>query len=101
MRAVDAQPPRAVEDAGTRANPHLTTELTPRQQEVVRLIARGYTNAQIAELLVVTRGTAANHVAAILARLDLTNRTQVATWAIAAGLLSEERPDTARDGHRS
>lgn len=58
--------------------------LTRRQREVARLIARGYTNAQIAEALVVTEGTAANHVAAILQRLELTNRTQVAAWAVSA-----------------
>jgi DNA-binding NarL/FixJ family response regulator len=38
----------------------------------------------------VTPGTAANHVAAILTRVGVVNRTQVATWAIGAGLLDDE-----------
>jgi DNA-binding NarL/FixJ family response regulator len=62
------------------------SDLTPRQVEVAVLIARGFTNAQIAEALVVTRGTAANHVAQILDRLGLSGRTQVAVWAIQHGL---------------
>lgn len=52
--------------------------LTPRERQVARLMAVGYTNHQIAQQLVVTRGTAANHVAHILDKLGLANRTQVA-----------------------
>lgn len=52
--------------------------LTPREREVAELIARGYTNQQIAQALVLTRGTVANHVAHILGKLALTNRTQIA-----------------------
>ena len=52
--------------------------LTAREREVACLIARGFTNAQIASRLVVTRGTVANHVAHILVKLNLSNRTQVA-----------------------
>jgi DNA-binding NarL/FixJ family response regulator len=60
--------------------------LTRRQCEVAALIARGYSNRQIAKELVVTPGTAANHVAQIIERLGVANRTQVAIWAIARGL---------------
>ena len=52
--------------------------LTRREREVADLIARGCSNQQIAEMLVVTRGTVANHVAHILAKVGVTNRTQVA-----------------------
>lgn len=52
--------------------------LTARERDVAGLIARGYTNQQIADTLVVTRGTVANHVAHILSKLSLSNRTQVA-----------------------
>jgi DNA-binding NarL/FixJ family response regulator len=52
--------------------------LTPRECEVADLVARGYSNQQIAETLVLTRGTVANHIAHILAKLGATNRTQVA-----------------------
>jgi DNA-binding NarL/FixJ family response regulator len=60
--------------------------LTHREREVAALIARGLTNRQIAAELVITEGTAANHVKHILARLTLDSRVQVATWAIEHGL---------------
>jgi DNA-binding NarL/FixJ family response regulator len=53
-------------------------ELTRRELEVARLIAQGYTNQQIAAALVISPGTAANHVAHVLTKLDAANRTQVA-----------------------
>jgi DNA-binding NarL/FixJ family response regulator len=52
--------------------------LTAREQEVAALIARGYTNRQIAEELVITPGTTANHVAHVLDKLGCRSRTQVA-----------------------
>jgi len=52
--------------------------LTPREREVAALLADGRTNQQIAELLVIERGTVANHVAHILHKLGVSNRTQVA-----------------------
>ncbi|HEY1293205.1 MAG TPA: LuxR C-terminal-related transcriptional regulator [Chloroflexota bacterium] len=51
--------------------------LTPREQEVAALIARGFTNRQVAEELVIGRGTAANHVAHILAKLGCRSRTEL------------------------
>ena len=62
--------------------------LTPRQREIVALIARGRSNADIAKQLVLTNGTVANHVASILQRLDLETRTQIATWAVEEGIHS-------------
>jgi DNA-binding NarL/FixJ family response regulator len=56
--------------------------LTPRQREIVALIASGRTNRQIAQELVITVGTAANHVAQVLDRLGLDNRAQLAAWAV-------------------
>jgi non-specific serine/threonine protein kinase len=63
--------------------------LTAREREVVRLIALGYSNRQIAEELVVTAGTAGIHVEHILRKLDLRSRHQVSDWARARGLLSD------------
>jgi DNA-binding NarL/FixJ family response regulator len=54
--------------------------LTQRQLEIAALIARGYTNQHIADALVLTPGTVANHVQHILHRLGLRSRTQVAVW---------------------
>ena len=60
--------------------------LTPRQQEVAALIASGLSNAQIAERLVLTTGTVANHVEGILGRLGFRSRTQIGVWAVERGL---------------
>jgi DNA-binding NarL/FixJ family response regulator len=56
--------------------------LTRRQFEVARLIARGLSNEEIAQDLVLTPGTAGNHVGHILRRLGARNRAQVATWVM-------------------
>ena len=58
-------------------------ELTPRKREVARLVSRGLTNAEIAEQLVLSEGTVANHVQEILQRLGLRSRTQLAVWIAA------------------
>jgi DNA-binding NarL/FixJ family response regulator len=68
-----------------------TDELTPRQREIARFIALGYTNAQIAQRLVLECGTVANHVARIMQRLGVMNRAQVAVWAAQQGLVDERR----------
>ncbi len=60
--------------------------LTARELEVARLIAHGLTNAQIAELLYVSRATVAKHVANILAKLNARRRAQIATWLVASRL---------------
>ena len=55
--------------------------LTERQRDVAGLVARGYTNNQIAAELVISPGTAANHVQEILRRLSLNSRAELAAWA--------------------
>jgi len=60
--------------------------LTARQREVATLVAAGLSNAAIAEQLVLTKGTVANHLASILSRLQLRSRTEVAVWAVEHGL---------------
>jgi DNA-binding CsgD family transcriptional regulator len=59
--------------------------LTPRHRQVLALVVRGYSNARIARELVIEPGTAANHVAAILGRLRLHSRTELAVWALNHG----------------
>lgn len=54
--------------------------LTPREWEVARLIALGHTNREIADALVLTPGTVANHVGHILGKIDASNRTQIAAY---------------------
>jgi DNA-binding NarL/FixJ family response regulator len=73
--------------ASTLAAPAVSgSVLTRREQEVAALIARGLTNRQIADTLVITEGTAANHVVHILSKLGYGSRTQVAVWAMEHGL---------------
>jgi non-specific serine/threonine protein kinase len=56
--------------------------LTPRQHEVAALIARGLTNAQIAERLVVSPHTVERHVENILDKLRLSSRVEIAVWMV-------------------
>jgi non-specific serine/threonine protein kinase len=60
--------------------------LTPRETEVVELIARGATDHEIADALVITDNTAHAHVRNILTKLSLQSRVQVAAWAAAKGI---------------
>jgi DNA-binding NarL/FixJ family response regulator len=63
--------------------PHLPQNvLTRREREVAMLIARGYTNRQIAQELVISERTADGHVANILAKLGLQTRVQAAVWVV-------------------
>ncbi len=62
--------------------------LSPRELQVLRLLALGATNPLIADELEISRATVARHVAAILAKLGLANRTEAAALAAQAGLLS-------------
>jgi non-specific serine/threonine protein kinase len=57
--------------------------LTRREREVAELLAEGLSNREIAARLVISLRTAESHVEHILAKLGLTNRTQVAAWAAA------------------
>jgi DNA-binding NarL/FixJ family response regulator len=56
--------------------------LSPREYEVLELVAQGYTNRQISATLVISENTARTHVHNILDKLHLTNRVQVATFAL-------------------
>ena len=60
--------------------------LTERELEVLRLLARGLNNADIAGQLHLSEGTVRNHVSAIFAKLDVADRTQAAIIAIRHGL---------------
>ena len=57
-------------------------ELSEREREVLALVARGYTNKQIAEALYVTEKTARNHVSHILEKLGLSRRSEAAAFAV-------------------
>jgi DNA-binding CsgD family transcriptional regulator len=66
--------------------------LTPREQEVAALVARGLTNRQVSTTLGISERTAGNHVARILRKLGLRSRAQIATWATEHKVLAPD-PD--------
>ena len=71
--------------AGAVFNPF--TELTNREMEVLRLIARGMSNSSIAEELFISENTVKGHVSNILSKLQLADRTQAAVYAWEQGLV--------------
>jgi DNA-binding NarL/FixJ family response regulator len=70
-----ARPPRALE------------ELTPREQEVLDLLARGLSNPEICKELFISEATAKTHVARILQKLELRDRVQAVIYAYETGLI--------------
>jgi DNA-binding NarL/FixJ family response regulator len=61
--------------------------LTNREQEVLALLARGFTNRQIADQLTITEKTVSVHVSNVLGKLELSSRTQAALYAAQIGLV--------------
>lgn len=62
--------------------------LTEREADVLRLLAQGFSNGEIAARLVISEGTVRTHVSSILRKLHLANRTQAALYALREGLAS-------------
>jgi DNA-binding NarL/FixJ family response regulator len=73
--------------SGTQAHP-VSSPLTPRETEILKLIAEGAGNAEIAERLYVSLGTVKGHVADILDKLSASDRAQAAVTAFRRGLIS-------------
>jgi NarL family two-component system response regulator LiaR len=85
MSAVAAQ-----EEPPASRVPVSLEELTERELEVLRLIARGLNNRKIAEKLVISAKTVKTHVSSILSKLHLEDRTQAAIYALKHGLETDE-----------
>ncbi|HEY6411961.1 MAG TPA: response regulator transcription factor [Ktedonobacteraceae bacterium] len=80
----------------SNAPPQAFDELTPREREILELIARGYRNAEIAEQLVLSPKTVSNHVSNVLLKLQAADRTQLMLLALEAGL---GKPDKSRQSN--
>jgi DNA-binding NarL/FixJ family response regulator len=61
--------------------------LTPREKEVLQLVAQGATNREIASQLFIAENTVKNHLRNILAKLHLSNRVEAAAYALREGLI--------------
>ncbi len=75
------QRPSAADDAAPPEE-----DLTPREREVLQCIAQGMSNKEIAVSLYISEKTVKNHISSIFRKLDLTDRTQAAVYAIKQGL---------------
>jgi DNA-binding NarL/FixJ family response regulator len=71
------------------------TDLTRRELEILRLVAEGYSNSELAKMLWVTEQTVKFHLSNIYRKLDVANRTEASRWAQIHGLLPAQMPSAA------
>ena len=81
---------KLMDEFAKRTKKTIPDELTERELEVLRLVARGLNNRKIADELMISEKTVKVHVSNILSKLHLANRTQAAIYAIRKGLAPEE-----------
>ena len=84
---------RAGGDGGAGAHERVEHDaLSEREREVLRLLALGHTNQEIAKLLYISVRTAETHRAHIMQKLRLSSRAELVRYALAEGLLEEPEP---------
>jgi DNA-binding NarL/FixJ family response regulator len=71
----------------TAPDPEIARQFSERERAVLKLLARGLTNTEIAQKLYLSEGTVKNYVSAILAKLGVADRTQAAVLALRSGLV--------------
>lgn len=86
---------KLIDEFSQPAGPHTSSDpLTEREADVLKLVARGLTNQEIADQLVISEWTVRTHVRNILEKLHLANRTQAALYALREGLASLKDSDS-------
>ncbi len=78
--------PRVLGGGGSRTR-RTCSRLTPREREILRLVAEGHSNATLAKMLWVTQQTVKFHLSNVYRKLGVSNRTEAARWAQLNGLL--------------
>jgi DNA-binding NarL/FixJ family response regulator len=73
--------------SGSSVSGEAVTVLTPRELDVLRLVAQGLSNPEIAQRLVLSEHTVHRHLANILRKLSLSSRAAAAAWGVHAGLV--------------
>ena len=74
-------------DLDTAVSAEAVTVLTPRELDVLKLVAQGLSNADIARRLVLSEHTVHRHLANILRKLNLSSRAAAAAWSVRTGLV--------------
>jgi DNA-binding NarL/FixJ family response regulator len=82
--------------AGEAASEGTSWMLTPREREILQLVAEGYSNAQLARMLWVSGETIKFHLSNIYQKIEVTNRTEASRWAHLHGVALTERSSPPR-----
>ena len=82
-------------DGASAGDPSPTSDLTKREIEILKLVAEGHSNAELARMLWVTEQTVKFHLSNIYRKLDVANRTEASRWAQLHGLLAAPAVITA------
>ncbi len=88
--AISPAPASRLEE-GHSGEPHLPLSLSPRELEVLKLLAEGRTNYQIARRLRISLSTVKKHVRYVIAKLGVSDRTQAVVKAVELGLLAKQK----------
>jgi DNA-binding NarL/FixJ family response regulator len=73
--------------------PEPMERLSPREKEILPLVAQGLDNKQIGKQLFISEKTAKNYITSIRKKLELANRTQIALYALRNGLIELNPPE--------